>query len=295
LSLLWLVVRVQCLDFDNYDITWDLPIPTRSVVVTTEASEVTTATYLSAPTVVLTTDNIDQATELFTPQSTTVIETTNPVKLLTTTLATFTDNTTLFSNSDNFVKSVKASDSVTTYSPAVVPNNNNFSLTISPLGNALNKRNVFGGTFDDNLAELYGLESELSSGDNLLISSTTILSNVSLEEIEYEILNLENEVKNLNTSQNSTSEPNLAVDNIWTQTATFLATSDGLAFTVTIVFLGQQQFLHKNYKNYKKLFAKFLTGFFLKFFQGQFYFWPDRRLYSTKIMELDPVTCLFTG
>jgi len=274
LSLLWLVVRVQCLDFDNYDITWDLPIPTRSVVVTTEASEVTTATYLSAPTVVLTTDNIDQATELFTPQSTTVIETTNPVKLLTVTLATFTDNTTLFSNSDNFVKSVKASDSATTYSPAVVPNNNTLSPKISPLGSALNKRNVFGGTFDDNLAELYGLESELSSGDNLLISSTTILSNVSLEEIEYEILNLENEVKNLNTSQNSTSEPNLAVDNIWTKTATFLATSDGLAFTVTIVFLGQQQFLQKNYKIIKNCLQNFffLTGFFLKFFQGQFLF-----------------------
>jgi len=257
LSLLLLVVRVQSLDFGNYDITWDLPIPTRStfvapVSVTKNADTETTSAYLLSPDFVPDIDNsimttVPASSELTIRDETTFMPAQSFAFALTTSspnsFVSKTESETTLSVSDNYsVKVPSASSVVTTHFSTVVPSSNPPVDKIAPLSSAILKRSATSAPLDDNLAELSKLESELSVSDNLSQSSSDIRSNVTLEDVVYDILTLEDEVNAFNISANSTNSNQHNSGNIWNKTAVFLSTPDGFAFFVTILVLGQQLF-----------------------------------------------------
>jgi len=272
LSLLLLVVRVQSLNFDNYDITWDLPVPTKStflgvVNVTTGEDRMATSAYLLSPDPVSVTDNLIPVTEfptfapvLLTTNAKTTVTTAQPLAsalttsslnlslsnvVAETTLSLKMDGsviipreTTLSPKINGSVRVPSASVQVTTYSSPVVSSSNPRVENVVPLGSAMFKRGVVTGTLDDNLAELSKLETELSQDDNMSSPSSANVKNVTLDDLVYELLALEEEVKDLNTSTNSTSESKPISDNIWHETANFLSTPNGFAFFATILVLG---------------------------------------------------------
>lgn len=206
--VLVLVSQNVCMDLRGYDITWDLPVPTKSGFTPVVADATTNAAAAVSTTV---------------PAST----------LLTTPLATTTNS----AITDDFAFSEGALST-----EKIVGNLDvDFAYALEMSVPAVSAK---GATSTEGLASTVGLTTTggLSTTKGSLTNDgfDGLAPSIStLEEMEYEMLNLENEVRNLNTTQANKKD---SMENIWTKVVDFLSSSDGPAFLITVITLGIQRY-----------------------------------------------------
>lgn len=225
--VLVLVVRAVCFDFDSYQITWDLP-PVPTDAPTTSAS-VTLTSAMHNTTV---TSNYSQSVS----QPPTTADVTD-VPVLTTTLTTTTSVPVTFTTArpmtvTSTVASTTQRNLATVTLPIPVPNKPT-AVNVLPLEKFEFEKTEVKSSLADDLDLAYDLESQIPAVANV---SDPVFVNTTLEELEKTVYDLEENVKNLTSTQ--TNSTTLESGNIWDQFSALLSTSDGRAFFVTIIAAG---------------------------------------------------------
>lgn len=232
LWLLVMVVRsVYCtLDLGSFGITWNVPLPTESDVSSTRVTVTSAATVTSTTVGVAST----RMTVTSTPAATTLDKVTH------TTLATSTTSVT-----SRLPSSTPMTLPVEIPTVGLVTVTTSFSsdpkidLDLAPeIDLSFATKNVSVLTFERNMT--YDLDPTNYSS---VVSSVDLPpSNVTFDEIEDEIDQLEEEARSLNITQDNDSNTKPERLNIWTKSAEFLAAPDGLAFLLVLVASGQEIF-----------------------------------------------------
>lgn len=225
LALLVTVVKGDTLDLDKFGITWLLPLPTENVVtpayVTTTSAPVTSVkaakNYVTSVNEKMTSALVEVDSMTFVTSSTS----TTPMTFAPVTFIPRATPVTVMSS--------------TIPPPMVAPDIQKFDATVSDLNLKIE-------------AVTFEIDLPLTSSSPLTraLTSTVLpvienLENVydPLDEIEDQIGDLEKEIGALNVTHGDENDQSNHLFNIWTKTAEFLDTTDGLVFLLILIFAGK--------------------------------------------------------